>query len=98
MTREQHLCSLMFVCVRLCRPHNYSNGADSFQYHGVRLKDRSVFPPGRVSSPGMTPVPRLVKEIIAFMKPAASTPWPQEPSIFFCILSQINLSNIYPTS
>jgi hypothetical protein len=25
------------------------------------------------------------------LKPATSTPWPQEPSIF-CILSQINLS------
>jgi len=80
MTSEQHLCSLMFVCVHMTIP----TVQIFFQYHGVRLKDRKkcVFPPGRVNSPGMTPVPQLVKEIIAFMKPAASTPWPQETAIF----------------
>jgi len=41
ITSEQHLCSLMFVCVNLC-PRDYFNGADSFQYHGVRLKARRV--------------------------------------------------------
>jgi hypothetical protein len=77
--------ALVFTYVRLCS----FVSTWLFQRYRFLLVSRStserqmcVFLPGRASSPAMTPVPHPVKEIIAFMKPAASTPWPQEPSIF----------------
>ena len=77
--------STVFTCVRLC------SFVSTWLSHPCRFlpvsrstseRQKCVFTPGRVSSPWMTPVPWLVKEFVAFMKPAASTTWPQEPSIF----------------
>jgi len=72
-----HLCSFLcsFVSTWLFQQYRFLPGSRS-----TSERQKCVFPPGRVTSPGMTPIPQPVKEIIAFMKPAASTPWSQEPS------------------